>query len=165
MAWGNSAQPFTYTRHGSSHVVNSQSCKWHAQIWQLPLYGWKTCIRCRLNNLPNATQWFLLQDFVEMHEVTVCRVQDWTFAFASIDPQIFTVSFICTRRIHSHLVSADDLSTVSCRLALIRFRLSGLKSWLHKGQEESYHWHRRVMINEAKCLPVALTRSFVYSTR
>lgn len=53
---------------GSSHVVDSQSNKWHAQIELFPLYGWKACIRWQLDDLPNATQWFILQDWVEIHE-------------------------------------------------------------------------------------------------
>lgn len=93
------------------------------------------------------------------------RAQDWTLAFTGFDSKFVTISFIWSRRIHGQLVSADDLSIVSCRLALIRLRLSGLKSWLHWGQEEFYYWHEWVMINEAKTLPIACTRSLVYSTQ
>lgn len=150
---------------GSSHVVDSQSNKWHAQIELFPLYGWKACIRWQLDDLPNATQWFILQDWVEIHEFPMQQAQDWTLAFTGFDSKFVTISFIWSRRIHGQLVSADDLSIVSCRLALIRLRLSGLKSWLHWGQEKFYYWHEWVMINEAKTLPIACTRSLVYSTK
>lgn len=98
----------TDSRHGlrKSHVTLPLHQAWFksrlcAQMVQFPLYWWKTCIRWRLNNLQNATQWFFSQNWVEIHEFPVWKVQDQTLVFADIDPNIFTNSFICSRRIHS----------------------------------------------------------------
>lgn len=161
MAWRNPAGSFTCITHGSSYVVNSQSSKWSAQIWIFALYGWKTCTRWRLDNLSNATQWFILQDRVETHEYLVWQSTRLTPCLYRHWPPNFQ-SFVWSGRIHSQLVSADDLCIVSWDL-LWSLILSGLKSWLPWGQEMSYPWHQWVMINETKSLPVPLTRSLIYS--
>lgn len=103
-----SPQHGTDSRHGlrKSHVTLLLHQAWFksrlcAQMLQFPLHWWKTCIRWRLNNLQNATRGLFSQNWVEIHEFPVCRVQDQSLALAAIDPNIFTVSFISSRRIHS----------------------------------------------------------------